>query len=47
VASALVHLAPGAVLPDVAAAAEAMIGSELAQLPAFCPDVAGDLHTVV
>lgn len=47
VAFALVHLAPGAVLADVAAAAEAMIASELAQLPAFCRDVAADVHTVV
>jgi S-adenosylmethionine synthetase len=46
VAFALVHLAPGAVLADVAAAAEAMIASELAQLPAFCRDVAADVHTV-
>jgi S-adenosylmethionine synthetase len=46
-AFALVHLAPGAVLADVAAAAEAMIASELAQLPAFCRDVAADVHTVV
>jgi S-adenosylmethionine synthetase len=47
VAFALVHLAPGAVLADMAAAAEAMIASELAQLPAFCRDVAADVHTVV
>jgi S-adenosylmethionine synthetase len=47
VAFALVHLAPGAVLTDVAAATEAMIASELAQLPAFCRDVAADVHTVV
>jgi S-adenosylmethionine synthetase len=47
VAFALVHLAPGAVLADVAAAAEAMITTELAQLPAFCRDVAADVHTVV
>jgi S-adenosylmethionine synthetase len=46
IAFALVHLAPGAVLADVAAAAEAMITSELAQLPAFCRDVAADVHTV-
>jgi hypothetical protein len=44
VAHALVHLAPGAVLADVAAATEAMIASELAQLPAFCRDVAADMH---
>jgi S-adenosylmethionine synthetase len=47
VAFALMHLAPGAALADVAAAAEAMIVSELAQLPAFCRDVAADLHAVV
>ena len=47
VAFALVHLAPGAMLADVAAAAEAMIASELAQLPAYCRDVAADVHTVV
>ena len=47
VAFALVHLAPGAVLADVAAAADAMIASELAQLAAFCRDVAADVHTVV
>jgi hypothetical protein len=47
VAFALVHLAPGAVLADVAAAAEAMIASELAQLPAFCRDVVADVHRVV
>jgi S-adenosylmethionine synthetase len=47
VAFALVHLAPGAVLADVADATETMIASELAQLPAFCRDVAADVHTVV
>ena len=47
VAFALVHLAPGAVLADVAATAQAMIESELAQLPAFCRDVAANVHTVV
>jgi hypothetical protein len=47
VAFALMHLAPGAALADVAAAAEAMIVSELAQLPAFCRDVAAELHAVV
>jgi len=47
VAFALVHLAPGAVLADVAAASEAMIASELAQLPAFCRDVAADVHAIV
>jgi S-adenosylmethionine synthetase len=44
VAFALVHLAPGAVLTDVADAAEAMLASELAQLPAFCREVAADVH---
>jgi S-adenosylmethionine synthetase len=44
VAFALVHLAPGAVLADVADAAEAMLASELAQLPAFCREVAADVH---
>ena len=47
VAFALVHLAPGAVLADVAAAAETMIASELAQLPAFCRDVAANTHIVI
>lgn len=47
VAFALVHLTPGALLADVAAATEAMIAAELAQLPAFCRDVAADVHTVV
>jgi hypothetical protein len=39
-----VHLAPGAALTDVADAAEAMLASELAQLPAFCREVAADVH---
>jgi S-adenosylmethionine synthetase len=43
---ALVHLAPGAMLADVAAASEAMIASELAQLPAFCRDVGANVHTL-
>jgi S-adenosylmethionine synthetase len=47
VAFALVHLAPGAALPDVAAAAESMIEAELAQVPAFCRDLAAGLHSVV
>jgi S-adenosylmethionine synthetase len=47
VAFALMHLAPGAALADVAAVSEAMIAAELAQLPAFCRDVAADVHTVV
>jgi len=44
VSFALVHLAPEAVLADVAAATEAMIASELVQLPAFCRDVTADVH---
>ncbi|RPI49196.1 MAG: hypothetical protein EHM55_24225 [Acidobacteria bacterium] len=36
-----------AALADVAAASEAMIASELAQLPAFCRDVAANVHTLV
>lgn len=44
---ALAHLAPGAALADVAAASEAMIAAELAQLPAFCRDVAAGVRTVV
>jgi S-adenosylmethionine synthetase len=44
---ALAHLAPGVALTDVAAASEALIASELAQLPALCRELAADLHTVV
>jgi S-adenosylmethionine synthetase len=47
VAFALVHLAPGAMLADVADAMESMIAAELAQLPAFCRDVAAEMHTVI
>jgi S-adenosylmethionine synthetase len=47
VAFALVHLAPGVALADVAAASEAMIASELAQLPAFCRDLAANVHSLV
>ncbi len=43
---ALAYLSPGAVLVDVAAASEAIIASELAQLPAFCRDLAAGVHTV-
>jgi S-adenosylmethionine synthetase len=43
---ALVHLAPGAALGDVRPAAEAVIASELAQVPAFCRDVAADVHVI-
>jgi S-adenosylmethionine synthetase len=47
VAYALAHLAPGAVLADVAATSEAMIAAELAQLPAFCRDVAANARITV
>lgn len=43
---ALVHVAEGATLADVQPAAEAIIASELAQVPAFCRDIAADFHVI-
>jgi S-adenosylmethionine synthetase len=43
----LAHLAPGAAMADVAAETRKIIASELAQLPAFCRDLAAGVHAVV